>query len=90
MNCNQSFQEEQRLTDLLCTEKFLCGVYNTYCNETATPSVRECLLSLLQDEHRMQEEIFNQMSSKGYYQVEMAEETKVSAAKQKFAQTVTV
>jgi hypothetical protein len=38
----------------------------------------------------MQEEIFNQMSSKGYYQVEMAEATKVSAAKQKFAQTVTV
>ena len=90
MNCNQSFQEEQRLTDLLCSEKFLSGVYNTYCNEAATSAVRECLLTLLQDEHRMQEEIFNQMKSKGYYQVEMAEETKVTSAKQKFAQPATV
>lgn len=90
MNCNQTMKEKELLTDLLCSQKFVTGVYNTYCNEASTPAMRSCLSSILQDEHRIQEEIFNEMSSKGYYKVEMAEETKLSAEKQKFSQNVTV
>ncbi len=89
-NCNQSMNEKERMTDLLCSQKFVTGVYNSYCNETATPAMRSCLCSILQDEHRIQEEIFNEMSSKGFYKVEKAEDTKLNAEKQKFAQTATV
>ena len=90
MNCEQALTERHGLTDLLCCEKFLCGVYNAYCNETATPTLRACMLSLLQEQHTMQGEVFGLMSSKGYYPVEMAEETKVTQAKQRFMQTVSV
>ena len=90
MNTNQTMQEKEMMTDLLCSQKFVTSLYNTFCNEASTPAMRSCLSSILQDEHRVQEEIFNEMSNKGYYKVEMAEETKLNAEKQKFAQTVTV
>lgn len=89
MNSNQPMQEKEMMTDLLCSQKFVTSLYNTFCNEASTPAMRSCLSSILQDEHRVQEEIFNEMSNKGYYKVEMAEETKLNAEKQKFAQTVT-
>ena len=90
MNCNQSMNEKQMMTDLLCSQKFVTGVYNTYCNEASTSAMRSCLSSILQDEHRMQEELFNEMSAKGYYKVEMSEETKLNAEKQKFSQMASV
>ena len=90
MNTNQTMQEKEIMTDLLCSQKFVTSLYNTFCNEASTPAMRSCLSSILQDEHRVQEEIFNEMSNKGYYTVEMAEETKLNTEKQKFAQTVTV
>ena len=90
MNTNQTMQEKEIMTDLLCSQKFVTSLYNTFCNEASTPAMRSCLSSILQDEHRVQEEIFNEMSNKGYYKVEMAEETKLNTEKQKFAQTVTV
>ena len=89
MNTNQTMKEKELMTDLLCSQKFVTGVYNTFCNEASTPAMRSCLSSILQDEHRVQEELFNEMSNKGYYKVEMAEDTKLNAEKQKFAQTVT-
>ena len=90
MNTNQTMQEKEIMADLLCSQKFVTSLYNTFCNEASTPAMRSCLSSILQDEHRVQEEIFNEMSNKGYYKVEMAEETKLNAEKQKYAQTVTV
>ena len=89
MNTHQTMKEKEMMTDLLCSQKFVTGVYNTFCNEASTPAMRSCLSSILQDEHRVQEELFNEMSNKGYYKVEMAEDTKLNAEKQKFAQTVT-
>ena len=82
--------EQEKLTDLLSAQKFVTANYNTYCCEAATPSVRSSLSSILQDEHRIQEEIFNEMNARGYYPLEKAEDTKLSAAKQKFAQKTTV
>ncbi|MBE6552914.1 MAG: spore coat protein [Ruminococcaceae bacterium] len=81
--CNV-LDERQRLTDLLSGEKFLAGVYNTYRSEAATDSVRRCLATLLEDEHRMGETLFNEMNTRGWYPVERAQETKLQAAKQKF------
>ena len=63
----------------------MTAAYNTFCNETATPALRSCLLSILRDEHTVAEELFNTMSTRGWYPVEAAEEQKVTAAKMKFA-----
>ncbi|MBQ7335247.1 MAG: spore coat protein [Clostridia bacterium] len=90
MNQNVSMNDEEKLTDLLSTQKFLTGVYNTYCCEAATVAVKNCLNSILEDEHRIHEEIFNEMTARGWYQTEKAEEAKINSTKQKFAQKVTV
>ena len=88
MQCKMN--EQQKLNDLLTSQKYLTGVYNSYCNEAATGAVRSALTSILSDEHRIQEEIFTEMSTRGYYPLEKAEENKISSTKQKFAQKATV
>jgi spore coat protein CotF len=81
--------EQQKLNDLLTTEKSLSGLYNTYYAESATGAVRSCLSSILSDEHRIGEELFQEMNSRGWYPVEKAEEAKINSTKQKFSKSVT-
>ena len=50
------FDDRERMTDLLSTEKMLAGVYNTFCAEAANAPVRNCLCNLLTDEHRIGDE----------------------------------
>lgn len=90
MNVNPTFDDQQKLTDLLNSQKFLTGVYNTYCCEAATPSIRSTLASVMQEEHRIQEALFDEMSTRGWYQTEKAEQNKLDTEKQKFSKTANV
>ena len=80
--------EQEMMTDLLCTEKFLTGVYNTYCCEAVTPALRSTLNAHLASTHRTQESVYDLMSARGWYKTENAEDTKLNQEKQKFATTV--
>ncbi len=82
----KGLEAKEVMTDLLTSEKYLSGMYNTCCNETATVSLRSTLMSILEDEHRIGEEIFNEMNTRGWYPVEKAEENKINSARMKFAQ----
>ena len=82
--------EKETMTDLLTAQKFLTGVYNTFCNEAATPTLRHSLCTILSEEHTIGAQIFEEMSTRGYYPTEKAEDTKLNAAKQKFSKYVTV
>jgi spore coat protein CotF len=84
-NHTSAMDDKAVLTDLLSSQKFVTGAYNTFCCEAAEPTVRNCLLSVLEDEHRIQAELFNTMNQKGFYTVKKAEQTKLNAAKQQFA-----
>ena len=84
-NC---FGDKDKMNDLLSAEKFLAGNYNTFLLESATPEVKHCLLSLLQDTHSMQQQIFVEMQSRGWYQTPKAEEQKLMQAKQTFGGSV--
>ena len=88
MEMNTRMTDKEKMADLLSCEKFLAGNYNTYCMEAATTAVRSCLCSLLKDVHELQEGVFEEMNTRGWYPLETAEEAKLQAAKQKFAQTV--
>jgi len=88
MNCNENtsnLNEKAVLTDLLSTQKYITGAYNTFCCEAADPALRSCLMSVLEDEHRIQAELFGTMNQKGFYTVKKAEEPKLNAAKAQFA-----
>ena len=89
-NCNMGFDEKARLMDLLNSEKQMTGIYNTALCESETASVRNCLSSILTEEHNMQNELFMQMKSRGWYPTETAEQTKLEQAKQKFCSSCTI
>ena len=90
MDCNKMMTEQEMMTDLLFGEKFMTSIYNTFCCEAATPAVKSCLMSLLQETHRMQQDLFSEMSARGWYKTEPAEDNKLMQEKQKFGQAATV
>ena len=83
-NCNSGFDEKARLMDMLNSEKQMTAIYNTSLCESETVGVRNCLSSILKEEHTMQNELFMQMKSRGWYPTETAEQTKLEQAQQKF------
>ena len=83
--CVGCLDEEGRMTDLLNSQKHITGVYNNFLCETETETVKSCLSGILMDEHKIQEEIFNKMQEKGWYQTEKAEEAKLMETKMKYA-----
>ena len=91
MNCTQSnctFTDKEMMHDCLDTEKYLIGMYNTALTESATPEVVQTLTDLLSDNHRMQQQLFREMNSRGWYPVTKAEEQKIMQAQQKFGTAV--
>lgn len=84
-NAKGSFCDQDILNDMLASQKFITGGYNTFTNECATPGVVTSFMNILQDEHKIQNEVFTEMQSRGFYPLEAAEATKINEAKQKFA-----
>ena len=81
-NCN--FDEKTKMQDILASEKHMISAYTTFLCESETTEVMNCLSGILRDEYEMKNEIFEEMSSRGWYKTEKAEDTKVTAAKQQF------
>ena len=81
---NNSFDDQARMSDLLSAEKHMTSVYNTFLCEAETSSVMNCLSGILNDEHAIKNELFETMSSRGWYKTQKADDSKLSAAKQQF------
>ena len=78
------FSDKDILTDALASQKFVTGNYNTFTSECVTPEVRGVFMSILKEEHDIQNEVFTEMQKRGWYQVEPAQEQKLQQAKTKF------
>lgn len=61
--------DEMLCSDLLSTEKYVSGTYDTAIFESANPTVRQALQHIQQDEQKHGEELFNYMNSHGMYNV---------------------
>lgn len=57
-------------SDLLSTEKYVSGTYDTGIFESANPSVRKALQHIQQDEQRHGEMLFQYMNTHGMYNVQ--------------------
>lgn len=78
------FQDKDMLCDALSTQKFITDVYNTYSCECEHPQLRDDMISILNSEHQIQFDIFNEMKQRGWYQTEAADQAKVQQTKIKF------
>lgn len=81
---NCSLTDQEMLSDALDSQKYITGNLNTFANECSTSKLRDDFLNVLQDEHNIQYELFNEMSQRGWYPVQQADQTQISQAKQKF------
>jgi len=83
-NQQSTFSDKHIMTDLLSSQKFETGGYNTSANECACPNLRSDIMNILNDEHQIQSEIFTEMQKRGWYPTEAAEQNKINQVKQKF------
>ena len=84
-NMTQVLTEQHILNNSLMDQKMMTGVYNTFAGECVNEQLRGAMLSILTDEHKIQADIFSEMQSHGWYQVEPAEVQKIQKAKQKLS-----
>lgn len=82
----QQYTDKEILGDGLSTQKTTTDLFNTASNECVHDAVRSTFLQILEQEHSIQNEVFNMMHARGYYETPAAEDKKVQEAKQKFSQ----
>ena len=58
---NQTFDDREILNDALISQKFLTDDYNIFAGECSTPTVYNEFMSILADEHQIQNEVFQEM-----------------------------
>lgn len=78
------FNAKEMMNDALSTQKHLTETYNTWANECVSPTLKNEFMSILEEEHQIQHDLFKDMQQRGWYQVEQADTNKVNQAKQKF------
>ena len=76
--------DQERITDLILTEKKMTGNYDTFASECVNVKRRDDFLRILHEEHMIQSDLFQKAQSKGWYQVEPAAASKVQQAAAKF------
>ncbi|MGE4277392.1 MAG: spore coat protein [Lawsonibacter sp.] len=77
--------DQERITDFLCSEKKMSANYDTYASECVNTSLRDDFLNIFNQNHKTQTDLFQLAQSKGWYQVEQAPENKISQAYTKFS-----
>lgn len=84
---NATFGDKEILQDLLSSQKEITGIYNTAAGECAAVGLQNDMLTILGEEHKIQHEIFTEMSKRGWYPTEPAEQQKINQAREKFQNT---
>lgn len=83
-----NFSEKEILSDALSSTKAATNHYNTFSNECVHENVRHAMLHCLEQEHDIQQDLFEIMHTKGYYPTPSADEKKVQNTIQTFSQCV--
>lgn len=83
----QIYTEKEVLADGLCAQKGATSLFDKAANECVHDNVRETILKILEEEHKIQVDVFNMMHKKGFYETPAADAQKVAQVKQKYAQS---
>ncbi|MFZ5966915.1 MAG: spore coat protein [Bacillota bacterium] len=86
MTQHRTFTEKELMNDLLMSEKQVCSAYTVGITESSCANLRNILTQCEQRTFKNQEDIFNAMSQRGWYQVKKANSQDVQSAKNKYNQ----
>ncbi len=75
------------MDDILSSTKGSCELYMHGTIESGTANVHSTFDSVLDNSLQMQNDIFNKMSQKGWYQPENVEQQKIMKVKQSYSQS---
>ncbi len=81
-----NYSEKELLSDALNSTKAATTHYNSFSNECVHENVRHAMLHCLEQEHDIQQDLFEIMHTKGYYPTPAADEKKIQNAIQTFSQ----
>ena len=73
------------MENLLLTTKGVCDLYMHGTVESSTQNVHQAFDTALADSLCMQEDIYKQMTAKGWYQTQEADTQQIAQVHQKFA-----
>ena len=77
--------DKEIMEGILLTTKGVCDLYLHGSVESSTPPVREAFTTALNDALAMQNGIYHEMESRGWYQKECEQPQKIQQVKQKFS-----
>ena len=77
--------DQERIADLLCSEKKMSANYDTFASECVNVALRDDFLNIFSRGHQTQTDLFKLAQSKCWYQVEQAPASKVSQAYTRFS-----
>ena len=77
--------DKQIMENILLTTKGACDLYMHGAIESATANVHQAFSTALNNTLCMQDDIYKQMSAKGWYPMEQATQQQLTQVKQKYA-----
>ena len=79
--------EQEQMTDLIFSEKKMSDNYSIWASECTNLKLRDTFLTLLNQSHRTQTELFTAAQQKGWYkQIPQAQADQVQQAYTQFSQ----
>jgi len=79
-------QEQDNIMILLELEKNMVKNYGVAITEASNDNLNNEFIKLFNDSNKAQRDIYNYALSKGWYQIEAAEQNKISQEQQKLSQ----
>lgn len=80
----QGLEDKDIIMDVLTSQKHITSLYNTFSNECSTKNIKDGFIKILNEEHDIQIEVFDEMNKRGWYSPAKAESNKIESVKMKF------
>ncbi|REE86556.1 coat F domain-containing protein [Paenibacillus taihuensis] len=77
--------DRDRINDILATEKYLTDGFGIAAREASHVSLHQDIMTVLNETHQCQHEIFELMFRKGHYKLEAEEQQTLDQAYQQFS-----
>lgn len=77
--------DRDRINDILALEKYLTDSFNVSAREASHPALHQDIMTILNETHQCQYELFEVMFRNGYYKLEAAQQTELDQAYQQFS-----
>lgn len=82
------YTEKEILGDALSAQKATTALFNTAATECVHKDVRKTMMQILNEEHEIQQDVFETMHAQGIYPTPAADDKKIAETKLQYSQCV--